>query len=228
MNKLTIRQWAEEDRPREKLLSKGVSALSDAELLAILIGSGSPGESAVDLCKKILLRANNNLLNLGRFSMADLCDFKGIGEAKAITVQAAMELGRRYRKSEVQEKTTITSSADVFNFFYPQMGSLNHEEFWILLLSPANKIMNQVKVSQGGVAATSVDVKLILKPALLASATSVIACHNHPSGNTTPSPQDNKLTQKIAEAARYMDIKLLDHIILCEQSYYSYADEGKL
>lgn len=228
MNKLTIRQWAEEDRPREKLLSKGVSVLSDAELLAILIGSGSLGESAVELCKKILLRANNNLLNLGRFSITDLCDFKGIGEAKAVTVQAAMELGRRYRRSEVQEKTTITSSADVFNFFYPQMGNLNHEEFWILLLSPANKIMNQVKISQGGVAATSVDVKLILKPALLASATSIIACHNHPSGNTTPSPQDNKLTQKISEAARYMDLKLLDHIILCEQTYYSYADEGKL
>lgn len=228
MKKLTIKEWAEEDRPREKLLSKGVAALSDAELLAILIGSGSATESAVDLCKKVYAKAANNLLNLGRFSISDLCEFKGIGEAKAVTIQATMELGRRYRRAEVQERTTITSSADAFNFFYPQLGSLNHEEFWILLLSPANKIMNHVKVSQGGVAATSVDVKLILRPALLASATSIIACHNHPSGNTAPSPQDNKLTQKISEAARYMDLKLLDHIILCEQSYYSYADEGKL
>ena len=228
MDKLSIKQWAEEDRPREKLLAKGVSALSEAELLAILIGSGTTKESAVDLCKKIYAGAQNNLLALGKFSIDKLCEFNGIGPAKAVTIQAAMELGRRYRRAKVVEKTAITGSEDVYNFFYPQLGHLHHEEFWILLLSPANKIINQVKVSQGGVAATSVDVKLILKPALLEMATSIIACHNHPSGNTSPSPQDNRLTEKNSEAAKYMDIKLLDHIIVCEQAYYSYADSGKL
>jgi DNA repair protein RadC len=222
-----IRSWAEEDRPREKLMLKGSSALSDAELLAILIGSGTPGESAVDLCKTILKDVHNNLNELGKLSVKDLKKYKGIGEAKAITIVAALELAKRRRTAEVVEKEKITGSKDVFEYFH-HLSDLRNEEFWVMFLNRANKIITSQKVSQGGITGTVADIRLILKGAMDNFATGIVLCHNHPSGNLAPSNEDKDLTQKVKQAAKLIDINVLDHIIVSDAGYFSFADEGLL
>ena len=226
--KLSIKQWAVEDRPREKLLSKGIMSLSDAELLAILIGSGTKEASAVDLAKEILRASGNNLNDLSRMNVHDLKKFRGIGEARAISIVAAMELGRRRKLEEVRKKKRIGTSRDVYDFFHPFIGDLSHEEFWVLHLSRSNRILAWKKISQGGIAGTVTDVRLILKDALENTASSLIICHNHPSGNLQPSEADKEITLKIAEAAKIMDIRLLDHLIIGEGGYFSFADENLL
>jgi DNA repair protein RadC len=227
-NSLPITSWSIDDRPREKLLLKGNQALSDAELLAILIGSGSRDESAVDLSKRILAAQQNNLNQLARLSVSDLKKFKGIGEAKAITIVAALELGRRRRLAEALEIPKITDSKTVYELLQPLLGDLNHEEFWILYLNQSNKVIDKWLASKGGITSTLVDVRLVLKKALELSATGIILSHNHPSGKREPSQSDRDLTQKMMEAAKVMDIKVLDHLIVTDKSYYSFADEGIL
>lgn len=224
--RLSIKDWALEDRPREKLMGKGTHALSDAELIAILIGSGSKNETAVELAKKILQSANHNLNELGKQSVRDLMKHKGIGEAKAISIVAALELGRRRKLSEVIEKKKISCSRDVSDVFQPLLNDLPHEEFWTLLLNRSNRIIGKAKISQGGMAGTVTDVRIILKDALERRASSVILCHNHPSGNLQPSDADLKITRKLKEAAALMDIQVLDHLIIADGSFYSFADEG--
>ena len=227
MEKISIKHWAEEDRPREKMMLKGVSALSDSELLAILIGSGNDKESAVELCKRILQKADNNLNKLGRFSVNDLTsNFRGVGPAKAITIIAALELGRRRKSEEVVERKKINSSNDAYAIFYPILSDLNHEETWALLLDRSNKVVSTMQVSRGGISGTVVDIRLILREAINHYACSIVLGHNHPSGSCTPSPQDTTLTKKLKEAAQWMDISLLDHIIVCGETYYSFADNG--
>lgn len=224
----TIKNWAQDDRPREKLLQKGRISLSDAELLAILIGSGSRNESAVDLCKKILAKTGNSLNELGKLSLRQLIEFKGIGEAKALTIIAALELGRRRRSEEALEKKKITSSTSVFELMLPVIGDLPHEEFWIIYLNNYNKVIDRFQLSKGGITGTLVDVRLALKKALELGATSIILVHNHPSGNLNPSTSDKQLTQKLKIAGESLDIKVLDHVIVTEKSYFSFADEGLL
>ena len=216
------------DRPREKLLQKGRGSLSDAELLAILIATGSRNESAVDLCKKILAKSGNSLNELGKFSVNQLMEFKGIGEAKAITIVAALELGRRRRTEEALEKKKISSSSSVFELMQPVIGDLPHEEFWIVYLNNSNKVIDRFQLSKGGITGTLVDVRLALKKALELGATSIILAHNHPSGNLNPSTSDKQLTQKLKTAGESLDIKVLDHVIVTEKSYFSFADEGLL
>ncbi len=222
-----IRSWAEEDRPREKLLLKGAAALSDAELIAILIGSGTPGESAVDLAKAILKSAGNNLNELGKITISGLKKFKGIGEAKAITIIAALELAKRRRVAPVKEKEKIGGSADAFEYFH-HLADLPNEEFWVMYLNRANKIVTAQRISQGGITGTVADTRLILKNALDQFACGIILCHNHPSGNLTPSQEDKTLTQRIKQAAQVFDIGVLDHLIISDTGYYSFADEGVL
>tara|TARA_R100000935_G_C2800004_1_gene150029 strand:- start:140 stop:838 length:699 start_codon:yes stop_codon:yes gene_type:complete len=222
----TIKNWALDDRPREKLLQKGKFALTDAELIAILIGSGNKNESAVELSKKILSQYQNNLNTLGKLSVAQLIQFKGIGEAKAISIIAAMELGRRRRAEEAMDLIKISSSNSVFEVLQPIIGELNHEEFWILYLNNSNKIIEKFQISKGGITGTLVDVRITLRKALELGAVSLILAHNHPSGNLNPSEADKQLTQKLKIAAESLDIKILDHIIVTEKSYFSFADEG--
>lgn len=224
----SIKHWNEDDRPREKLLLKGRMALSDAELIAILIGSGSRNESAVALSKRILNTANNNLNELGKFGINELTQFKGIGEAKAISIIAAMELGRRRRLSEVIERKQISSSQSVYNYFQPIIGELPHEEFWILYLNNSNKIIKSDQLSKGGITGTLVDVRLVFKEALQVGAVSIILAHNHPSGTLKPSQSDIQLTKKLKAAGDSLDIKVLDHLIVTEKAYFSFADENLL
>jgi len=226
-NKLGIKDWAKEDRPREKMLLKGSSNLSNAELLAILIGSGNRTESAVDVSKRILNRFSNNLNTLGKTSIVELCKIKGIGNAKAISIMAALELGRRQKQHD-SEKQQITCSKDCFEALYPQLSNLNHEEFWCLFLNRANMIIATEKISQGGISGTITDIKIIAKKAIEYLATSIIVSHNHPSGNLTPSSEDKAVTNKIKKACETLDINLLDHLIISDQKYYSFADEGIL
>jgi DNA repair protein RadC len=228
MPKLSIKNWQNDDRPREKLLLKGKQALSNAELIAILIGSGNTKESAVELAQRIMQSVDNNLINLSRLSIKDLMKFNGIGEAKAITIVGAMELGRRRREEEVKEKKKIGSSKDVFEIFQTNMADSPFEEFWILLVNRANKIIGKHQISQGGVSGTVADPKRIFQLALENLASGIILCHNHPSGNIQPSQQDIKLTRKINDAAKLLDINLLDHIILGDENYYSFADNGMM
>ncbi len=228
MSKLSIKQWAEEDRPREKLLLKGVSALSDSELLAILIGSGNDKQSAVELSKEILLEAGNDLNRLARMGVADLVNnYRGIGHAKAVTIIAALELGRR-RKTTGEPRKKIVTSMDAYEQFLPLLGDLNHEETWALLTDRSNQVISTLQVSRGGIAGTVVDIRLILREALTRYATGLFLGHNHPSGNLAPSPQDISITKKLKEAGLYMDIVLLDHIIIGNDAYFSFADEGVL
>ncbi|HSI70119.1 MAG TPA: DNA repair protein RadC [Gillisia sp.] len=224
----SIKSWASGDRPREKLMQRGKMALTDAELIAILIGSGTPKESAVDLSKKILASTNNNLNALGKLSMNQLMEFNGIGEARAISIIAAMELGRRRRSEEALERVKITSSSSVFELLQPIIGELPHEEFWILYLNNSNKILEQYQISKGGITGTLVDVRITLRKALELGAVSLILAHNHPSGNLNPSEADKQLTRKLKTASESLDIKVLDHIIVTEKSYFSFADEGLL
>lgn len=223
-----IRQWSEDDRPREKLLLKGKAALSDAELVAILIGSGSRNETAVDLSKRILASANNNLNALGKLSVAQLVHFKGIGEAKAIAIVAAMELARRRRAEEAAELYKITSSNSIFEIMQPILGELPHEEFWIIYLNNSNKVILKTQLSKGGITGTLVDVRLVFKTALETGATGVILCHNHPSGALKPSDADKQITRKLKSAGENLDIKILDHVIVTETAWFSFADEGIL
>lgn len=224
--KISIKSWAEEDRPREKLLAQGRRVLSDAELVAILIGSGSANESAVDLSKRILNHFSADLNLLGKGSVNDLCQFKGIGEAKAITIIAAMELGRRRKETEHKEADKIGGSKDVFNLLHRYFNDLNHEEFWILLLNRANKVLSRQLISKGGQAGTIADPKIIFQIALENHASSIILAHNHPSGNLKPSQADLDLTRKLCAAGKLLDIAVPDHLIFTDKRYFSFADEG--
>lgn len=221
----SIKNWSQDDQPREKLLYKGKAALSDAELVAILIGSGNRQESAVDLCKRILANTNNNLSALGKLSIKQLMEYKGIGEAKAISIIAALELGRRRRGEEALEKNKITSSSSVFELMQPVIGELQHEEFWIIYVNNSNKVIQKNQLSKGGITGTLVDVRLVLKNALEVGATGLILAHNHPSGTLKPSEADKQITQKLKAAAQSLDIKVLDHLIITEKAYFSFADE---
>lgn len=229
MNKLSIREWAIEDRPREKMLLKGIASLTDAELLAILIGSGNQVETAVQLSQRILNTVENNLNALGKLSAKELiAGFKGIGEAKAITICAALELGKRRRYCEPARRITLQTSHDAYALFHPILCDLPYEELWVALTNRSNKVIGKTKISQGGVSETSADLRIILKTAINGLATGILLCHNHPSGNVQPSLQDDTLTQRLQNAAKLMDITLLDHLILSDNAYFSYADEGRL
>ncbi len=224
----SIKNWSQDDQPREKLRDKGKAILSDAELVAILIGSGSREESAVDLCKRILASVDNNLNTLGKLSIKQLMAFKGIGEAKAISITAALEIGRRRRLEEGLKLEKITSSRTVYDIMQPILGELPHEEFWILYLNNSNKVIQKNQLSKGGITGTLVDVRLVLKNALETGATALILCHNHPSGTLKPSQADKDITQKLKTAAQSLDIKVLDHLIVIEKAYFSFADENML
>ncbi len=221
-----INQWAEDDRPREKFLLKGKSTLSDSELLAILIGSGSRNESAVQLCQRILASSENNLNALGKMSVSQLMQFKGIGEAKAISIAAALELGRRRRAEEAVELKKITSSKAVFDIMQPIIGELPHEEFWVLYLNNSNKVIYKTQLSKGGITGTVVDIRLIFKMAFEQNATGLILSHNHPSGKLIASEADLKITKRIKEAGQTLEIQVLDHLIITENGYLSFQDEG--
>ena len=223
---LPITAWAEEDRPREKLLLKGKNALTDAELLAILIGSGNRQESAVDLCKRILKDYDNNLNEISKATINELMMYKGIGEAKAISIAAALEFGRRRQLSDIKEKPQIRSSRDAYNAIAPLLMDLAHEEFWILLLNRSNHVIGRANISRGGTAGTVVDAKIIFKKALEMQASGLILCHNHPSGSLQPSQADISVTKKLKEGGTYLDISILDHLIVSERGYCSLGDEG--
>lgn len=224
----SIKHWSDDDKPREKLLNKGRSALSDAELIAILIGSGSRSESAVELSKRILSSAENNLNQLGRLSIKQLMAFKGIGEAKAVTIAAALEIGRRRRGEESLKVDKITSSKDAFEILQPIIGELEHEEFWILYLNNSNNILYKAQLSKGGITGTLVDVRIIMKQTLELGAVGLILAHNHPSGTLKPSSADKQITQKIKRASESLDIKVLDHLIVTQKDYFSFADNQVL
>ena len=223
-----IRHWSEDDRPREKLITKGKSALSDAELIAIVIGSGSRNETAVGLSQRILSQSQNNLNALGKLSLKQLTTFKGIGEAKAISIIAAMELGRRRRAEDPLPLTRITSSKSVFEIMQPIIGDLPHEEFWVLYLNNSNNIINKIQLSKGGITGTVVDVRLAFKVAVEHNATGMILCHNHPSGTLIASDADRQITKKMKLAGESLDVKVLDHCIITEADYFSFSDDGIL
>ncbi len=227
-SKLSIKAWAEEDRPREKLLQKGRHALSEAELIAILIGSGNKKETAVELSQRILASCSNDLNRLAQLSIQDLMKFNGVGEAKAISIVAALEIGRRKKETAAKPKEKINSSKDVYHIILPRFEDLPHEEFWIILLNKSNTVISINPISKGGVAGTVVDIRIILKTAIDSLASGIILCHNHPSGNIQPSEQDIKLTRKLKESAMMMDIQILDHLIITNTQYLSFADEGLL
>jgi DNA repair protein RadC len=227
-NHLSIKAWAEEDRPREKLLLKGKSALTDAELLGILIGSGIQNMTAVELGKVILQSVGNDLNQLARLNVKDLSKFKGIGEAKAITIVSALEMGRRRKNAEIPERPRITCSRDAYEVLKPHLLDLPHEEFWVLLLNRANQVMKCERISSGGVSGTVADPKMIFKAALENLSSAIILSHNHPSGNLTPSEADKNLTKRLREAGTYLEIPVLDHVIFTDNGYLSFADEGLL
>lgn len=227
--RLTIREWSEDDRPREKMARKGAQALSDAELLAILIGSGNRNESAVELSRRIMRECGDNINILARMSVNELCKrFKGIGEAKAITIMAALELGKRRKTSEVLERKKISSSYDLYELFEPLLIDLTHEEFWVALLDGANKVIETRRLTQGGQQQTIVDLPILLRLALEKSALAIAVAHNHPSGQNRPSNEDLKITQRVKQGCEAIGIRFLDHIIIAQGSYYSFADEGRM
>ena len=225
---LKITDWAVEDRPREKLIRKGISTLSDAELLAILISSGTKKKSAVDLGRELLGIVNNNLNSLGKLTVSDLLKIRGIGPARAVTISAALELGRRRSLAEIPDADHIKCSKDAADIFQPLLSDLPHEEFWVLFLNRSNKIIDRMKLSQGGISGTVTDVRIVMKKAVESLASGIIVCHNHPSGNLNPSESDTRITQKIKDAGNLMDIQLLDHLIISGKDYYSFADNGLL
>ncbi len=225
---LGIKSWAEEDRPREKLLSKGRHVLTEAELIAILIGSGNKEETAVGLSKRILASVSNNLNELGKLNINELIKFKGVGEAKAISIIAALELGRRRKETEQIKREKIVTSQNVYEIMKSSFLDLPHEEFWLLLLNRANDVIKKCLISRGGIAGTVVDTKIIFKTAIENYATSIIICHNHPSGNLKPSDADFKITKNIKEVGKIMEIALLDHLIITDNGFYSFADQGTL
>jgi DNA repair protein RadC len=227
--RLTIREWSEDDRPREKMERKGAASLSDAELLAILIGSGNRDESAVELARRIMRECKDNINELARLSITDLCKrFKGIGQAKAITIMAALELGKRRKTNDVLERKKIQSSVDLFQLFEPVLVDLMHEEFWVSLLDGANKVIDIRKLTQGGMQQTVVDIPMLLKLVLEKSALAIAVAHNHPSGRNEPSREDEQITRRIKQGCEAIGIRFLDHIIIARGKYYSFADEGKI
>ena len=225
-NSQALTSWAVEDRPREKVMANGIQYLSNAELIAILLGSGTKHITAVELARQILKDAGNSLQELGRKGIGELVRIKGVGPAKATSILAALELGRRRAGMQYSEKIPVKSSETVYRLFHPLMGDLEHEEFWLLMLNRANRILGRFKVSQGGLSGTVIDTRIILKKALDNLASSIIVCHNHPSGNKQPSDADVKITEKLKKAAEMLEIKLLDHVIIADKSYFSFADEG--
>ena len=227
MEKLTIAHWSEDDQPREKLRDKGPQALSNAELLAILIGFGTSGISAVELMQTVLNDSNNNLNTLGKMSIRDLCTYKGIGEAKAITILAACELGKRRQKETPEERPKLDTATKIYNEMHPVMQDLDTEEFWTLLLNQNYRLIKKVRISQGGISETTVDIRRIVREAVLANATILAACHNHPSGSLMPSRADNELTKSIQRACELMHIHFMDHVIVTDGNYYSFHEQGK-
>ena len=227
MNKLKISEWAEEDRPREKMASLGAEALSNAELLAILIGSGSTEESAVELMKRILADCNNNLNTLGKRNISELCVYNGIGEAKAISILAACELGKRRQMETPEERPDLGTATRIYNHMRPVMQDLDVEEFWVLLLNQHYRLIKKIRISHGGITETAVDIRIIIREAVLANATILAVCHNHPSGNISPSRQDDELTRSIKRACELMRIHFLDHVIVTDGQYYSYHEQGR-
>lgn len=228
MEKLSICEWAEEDRPREKMIEKGSEALSNAELMAILIGSGSTEKSAVDLMRDILQECGNSLKTLGRMTIKELCSFKGIGPAKAVTLLAACALGQRRRLEEAEEQKIIRCPEDIYEYFLPRMQDLYTEECWAMYLNNGSRVIAVCNISKGGLTETSVDIRCVLEKAILNKATALVLCHNHPSGNIRPSRQDDVLTDSMNKACRIMNLRLVDHLVVTDGSYYSYADEGRL
>ena len=227
--KLSVKDWSPEDQPREKLMSKGINALSNAELLAIILRSGTKNETVVELSQRVLQSFGNDLNRLGKASANDLMsNFKGVGEAKAIGIIAALELGKRRKADDMSDRKKIICSMDIYNYFYPFLCDLQHEEFWALFLNHSNRIIDRYRISQGGVTETIVDGKIIYKEAISRLASFVILCHNHPSGNCLPSPQDNTITLRIKKGLEQLEMHLLDHVILTGGSYYSFADEGRI
>ena len=228
MDKLNINQWAEEDRPRERLMRLGPSALTDAELLAILVGSGSTKEDAVTLMRHILADCNNNLNTLGKLTIRDLCRYNGVGEAKAITILAACELGKRRQSGKPEERPDLGTATLIYNYMHPQLQDLDVEEFWLLLMNQNHRLIKQIRISHGGITETAVDIRIIIREAVLANATMLAICHNHPSGSLRPSPMDNDLTTSIQRACQLMRIKFLDHVIITDGAYYSYCETGRV
>ena len=228
MDKLNINQWAEEDRPREKLMRLGADALSNAELMAILIGSGNTKENAVDLMKKVLNDCNNNLNTLGKMSIQDLCRYTGIGEAKAITILAACELGKRRQMESPEERPDLGTATRIYNHMHPVLQDKDVEEFWILLMNQNHRLIKKVCIAHGGISEVSVDIRIIMREAVLANATILAVCHNHPSGNLLPSSMDNDLTDSIKRACNLMRIRFLDHVIITDGAYFSYHESGRL
>lgn len=226
--KLNINQWAEEDRPREKLMRLGAEALTNAELLAILIGSGSTKETAVELMKRLLKDCNNNLNTLGKKSIRELCEYNGVGEAKAITILAACELGKRRQIEKVEQRPDINCAVAIYEYMHPRMQDLDTEEAWVLLMNHNYKLIKAERISRGGITETAVDVRILLKEAILNNATIIAFCHNHPSNNIKPSREDDQLTQRIKKACDLMRVYFLDHVIITDGLYYSYHEHGKL
>ena len=227
-DRLTLAHWAEDDQPREKLRDKGPQSLSNAELLAILIGSGSPGVSAVELMQQVLNSCKNNLNTLGKMTIRQLTDFKGIGEAKAITILAACELGKRRQEQSPLERPDLGTATRIYNYMHPRMQDLDTEEFWALLLNQNYRLIKDVKIGKGGISEVSVDVRIIMREAVLANATIIAVCHNHPSGNLAPSRQDDMLTKAIKQACDTMRLHFLDHLIITDGQYFSYHESGKV
>jgi DNA repair protein RadC len=228
IQKKSIKEWAEDERPREKAIKNGISTLSKSELLAILVGSGNDEESAVDLMKRVLNSCGNSISELARLSVDDLCTFKGIGPAKAISIMAACELWKRRENDGGMEQRCITSSKDLYRYFHPILCDSPVERCYVLLLNRMNRVIDHVLIGTGGFTATVVDIRLVIREALLKRATTIALCHNHPSGNIRPSADDNKLTQNLSQACKVMNMRLLDHIVLADGAYYSYNDEGCL
>ena len=228
MSKLNINQWAEEDRPREKMERQGAQTLTDAELLAILVGSGSPQEDAVSLMKHILADCNNNLNTLGKLTIRDLCQYNGVGPAKAITILAACELGKRRQMEKAEERPDLGTATKLYNHMHPVLQDCDVEEFWLLLMNQNHRLIKKVRISHGGITETAVDIRIIMREAVLANATILAVCHNHPSGNLRPSTHDNDLTVQIQRACKLMRIHFMDHVILTDGSYFSYQETGRL
>ena len=225
--KLTIAHWSEDDQPREKLRDKGPEALSNAELLAILIGSGTPGTSAVELMQQVLADCNNNLNSLGKMTIRELCEYNGVGPAKAITILAACELGKRRQMETPEERPDLGTATRIYNHMRPVLQDLDVEEFWLLLMNQNHRLIKKQRIAHGGISEVSVDVRILIREAVLCNATQLVACHNHPSGNITPSKQDNELTISLMNACKLMDIHFADHVIVTDGHYYSYHENKK-
>ncbi len=226
--RLTIANWSPDDQPREKLRDHGAPTLTDAELLAILVGSGCPGMSAVELMQKILADCGNNLNTLGKMSIRDLCQYKGVGEAKAITILAACELGKRRQQEKAEERPDLGTATRIYNLMHPVLQDLDVEEFWLLLMNQNFRLIKKVRISHGGISEVSVDVRIIMREAVLSNATVLAVCHNHPSGSIRPSKADDQLTQTIKRASEVMRLHFLDHVIVTDGNYYSYHEQGKI